>query len=133
MYWTKEFNEEQLQNIIRESGANWARAKDTITAKDYWESFFASNPQIKPKHIVYYEGSPTAAVFEFQQKNGIGAADTSVKEGVLLGFDDKHLRLNEQMGVGNAALNQDNRAMKGHDELVALATDIITERYKIKE
>lgn len=130
LYWRQDYNEELLANMVRESGAQWARAKDTVTAKEYWETFFSTNPNLKPKHVVFYDGSPTSAVLEFQQKNGIGIADTSAKEGNLLGFDDHHLLLNKQIGIGDAALNQDTRAMKGHAELLKLATEIIEEHYK---
>ncbi|PIS22262.1 hypothetical protein COT50_02990 [candidate division WWE3 bacterium CG08_land_8_20_14_0_20_41_10] len=133
MHYQQEFSEEVLLHAINESGAQWARAKDVITSKDYWESLFAVNPHMRPKHVVYYEGSPTGAVLEFQQRNGIGSADTSATEGALLGFDDRHINLNEQMGVGDPALNQNIRAMRGHDELIATASSIIDERYKAKE
>jgi hypothetical protein len=127
MYGQREYTEENLLRIIHESGAQYARAKETVTAKDYWESVFTANPQIRPKHVVYYDGSPTDAVLEFQQKHGIGAADTSAKEGKLLGFDDHHIVLQEKGDVPDP----DNRSMRGHDDLVALAEKIIKERYKI--
>lgn len=119
LHWKREFNPEALQNIVRESGANWKRAENTISSKDYWEKYFQDHPDIRPKHIIYYDGSPTSAVLAFEQKNGIGSADTSASEGNLLGFDDHHV----------VDMETDPRANRGYDELVQTAEKIIAEKY----
>lgn len=131
LYSKNDFDAESLQDLIRKSGANWQRAKDTVTAKEYWEDFFAKNPGIKPKHVVYYDGSPTSAVYKFQQENGIGGADTSKEEGNLLGFDDRHILLGKNVSSSNSLdkWNLDPRCMRGHDELLALGKEIIERRY----
>ena len=95
LYWRDELTVELLKHVIKESGAHWKRAEVTIQAKEYWEGFFAKNPRLRPKHIQYYNGSPTAGVIEFLQKNDIGRADTSDADGKLLGFDDPILFLME--------------------------------------
>lgn len=107
---------------LRAAGANWKRVETTITAKQYWETFFSENPQQRPKHIVYYNGDPTAAIAEFQRLNNIGQADVSKTEGVLLGFEDRHI----------AKMKTDPRANQGYDELVTMAHGIIAEHYGTK-
>ena len=57
---------EILESLVRRSGANWKRAEDTISAKNYWEDYFAKNPDLRPKHVQYYNGSPSTAVYRFQ-------------------------------------------------------------------
>jgi hypothetical protein len=114
------FDQEILEGIIRRAGAHWKRAENPVPAKEYWESFFAKNPHLRPKHVVYYDGDPTTAVYKFLQQNNIGRADTSKTEGKLLGFDDNHV----------LDMENDPRANKGYDELVAIANKIIEEYYR---
>lgn len=108
---------------LRSTSANWKRAENAITAKEYWEAYFEQHPDQKPKHLVFYDGTPTTAIHEFQTRHNIGQADTSEKEGDLLGFNDRHV-LN---------MSEDPRAKRGYDELVATAHRIIEEHYRIKE
>jgi hypothetical protein len=132
MHWRDELTDEVLQHIIKESGAQWKRAVNTIPSKDYWEDFFVKNPNFRPKHIQYYDGSPTRGIVEFLQKNNIGRADTSESQGKLLGFDDHHILLNEGLGGGDMDAKQDSRVMVGYKELVDTANKIIAEHYSQK-
>lgn len=108
---------------LRSASANWKRATNTVTAQKYWEAYFEQRPEQKPKHLVFYDGTPTTAIHKFQTRHNIGQADTSDKEGDLLGFDDRHV-LN---------MNKDPRAKRGYDELVATAHRIIEDHYRTKE
>jgi hypothetical protein len=120
IYWDKDTSAERFQALIDGSGAKYKRAENTISAKEYWEDFFSKDPNLRPKHIVYYEGSPTSAVYRFQQEQGIGSADTSNVEGQLLGFDDHHV----------TDVTNDPRANQGHQELIDMGNKIIEEHYK---
>lgn len=108
-----------FQNTIKGTSAELKRAENTIQAKDYWEKYFTEHPDQRPKHVIYYDGDPTNAIYKFQQENGIGSADTSKTEGDLLGFDDHHV----------TDMTNDPRANVGHKELVNLGNKIITEHY----
>lgn len=108
---------------LRQASANWKRASNTVTAKEYWEAYFEQHPDQKPKHLVFYNGTPTTAIHEFQTRHNIGQADTSEQEGDLLGFDDRHVR----------DMREDPRARRGYDELVATSHRIIEEHYRTKE
>lgn len=119
LYWRTDFNDEALEMMVKGSGAHWKRAEVTVPAKKYWEDFFTQNPDLRPKHIQYYDGDPTSAVYEFQQKNNIGRANTSKTDGNLLGFDDHHV-----IDVG-----KDPRSNAGYDELVETSNKIIAEHY----
>lgn len=116
------FDSETLEEILKNAGAHWKRAENTVSAKEYWESFFSQNPHLRPKHVLYYDGNPTAAVYRFLIENGIGRADTSETEGPLLGFDDNHV----------LDMEKDPRAYPGYDDLVAKAYKIIEEHYRTK-
>jgi len=119
MFWKDSFDGEALRGIIESSNAHLKRAENTIPAKQYWENYFTKNPELRPKHIQYYDGNPTNAVLKFQQENNIGRADTSKTDGQLLGFDDHHV----------LDMGKDPRANAGYDELVETANKIITERF----
>lgn len=108
---------------LRQASANWKRASNTVSAKEYWEAYFEQHPDQKIKHVVFYDGTPTTAIHEFQTRHNIGQADTSEKEGDLLGFNDRHVR----------DMRGDPRANRGYDELVATAHKIIDEHYRTKE
>ena len=108
---------------LRSASANWKRAENTITAKQYWEAYFIQHPERKPKHIVFYDGPPTTAIHEFQTRHNIGQADVSGKEGALLGFEANHIE----------DMKEDPRANRGYDELVEIANKIIAEHYSKKE
>ncbi|MFA7150719.1 MAG: hypothetical protein WC158_00855 [Candidatus Paceibacterota bacterium] len=105
---------------LKSANANWEKARNTITAKEYWERYFEKHPEQKPKHIVYYNGDPTLAIHEFQRKYGIGQADTSASEGQLLGFDDKCVM----------NMVKDKRAWTGYDDLVEMSNKIISDYYR---
>ncbi len=121
--WGDATPEESAKLRLRSASANWKRAENTISAKKYWESYFEQHPEQKPRHLVFYDGTPTTAIHEFQTKHNIGQADTSEKEGDLLGFDDRHV----------LDMSKDPRAKRGYDELVAMAHKIIKEHYRKKE
>lgn len=115
-------SEGHIEKIINEFGLQWERAARTdhaVPAQEYWENYFNQYPEQRPKHIVYYDGNPTAAVYEFLQKNGIGKADTSEVDGPLLGFDDNHV----------VDMKNDPRANVGKEEIERIAMEIIDEYY----
>lgn len=51
-------------------------ANDTVSAQEYWESYFKENPDQKPAHIIYYdEDNPNDALRNFMNANGITKKD----------------------------------------------------------
>lgn len=121
IYWNKDTPIDKFQDLISDSSARFKKAENVISVKNYWEKSFSEQPDLKPKHVVYYSGDPTNAIYKFQQENGIGDADTSKTEGKLLGFNDHHI----------TDVENDPRANQGHDELVATGNKIIAEHYRI--
>jgi len=111
-------------NKLRDASANWKRAENSITAKEYWENFFQKNPQVRPRHVEYYNGDPTSAVYAFQRKHNIGKADTSKADGVLLGFEENH--------VPPEIIARDPRSNPGYEALVGTARRIIKDHYGSK-
>lgn len=111
---------DHFERILKKSGVHWKRAENTVPARQYWEGYFVKNPGLQPKHVYYYEGSPTSAIYEFQQRYNIGRANTRSDDGRLLGFQDKH--------VENT--RTDPRANKGYQELLDTGNKIIAEHFK---
>ena len=120
--WEGKVPFERFKENIDHASAKWKKAENTITAKEYWENFFADNPNLKPKHIVYYDGDPTTAIYRFEQQNEIGNADIAKVEEQLLGFDDHHI----------TDVVNDPRSNQGHEELVLMGNKIIEEHYRNK-
>ena len=116
----KTINRGELIGKILPAGSDYVRAKDTITAEEYWEQYFTDNPQLRPKRIVYYDGDPTQAVLQFQIDNQIGSANTTERDGDLLGFEDNFV----------ADMNSDPRVLEGKEELMQLGRQIIEEYYQ---
>lgn len=106
-------------DLLEKTSAHFVRAKNAIPAKEYWERLFKENPERRPKHVHYYGGRPTGAVFDFLVEKKIGNADTSGEEGLLLGFDDNHV----------LEMDTDPRANSGYDDLIEQANLIIEELY----
>lgn len=117
--WGKDATKETYRKLVLGSSSKFKRAENTISAKEYWERYFTKYPDLKPKHIVYYDGDPTTAIYQFQRKNGIGKTDTSNYDGQFLGFEDHHV----------TDMTNDPRANMGHQELVSLGNRIIKEHY----
>lgn len=122
MYWRDSIDENLFREIIENSAINIKLAENTVSAKEYWEKFFENNPDLKPKHIHYYDGDPTNAIYKFQQQNNIGRANTSNTDGKLLGFDDMHI----------LDMEKDPRSNVGYDELIQKSNKIIDDYYSQK-
>lgn len=120
--WGNEVPPERFTDALNSASARYKKAESPVGAKDYWEKYFIDHPDLKPKHIIYYDGDPTDAIYNFQRENGIGRADTSKTEGQLLGFEDHHV-----IDPAN-----DPRANQGHEELVTMGNRIIEEHFKNK-
>ncbi len=122
MSLSESLDERGVGNLIRKAGAHFKRPTNTVSSQEYWTALFSENTDLEPKHVVYYDGDPTAAVLEFQRKHGIGSADTSDADGPLLGFDNNHV----------ADMQKDPRSNHGKAELIELAEDVIREQYSLK-
>lgn len=117
--WRRDISLENALKALTESGSQWQRATNTISAREYWEKYFEQHPELRPKHIVYYDGDPTSAIHGFIRKNGIGKADTSDKEGDLLGFDNHHVTNMSEHPVSTS----------GYNELVEIGHRIIKDHF----
>lgn len=109
--------------ILTKTMAKFKKAENPITSEEYWRRYFETYPDLKPKHLVFYKGSPTSAVLRFLLENNIGQADSSQSEGVLLGFGDHHIKdINDKESL----------AWQGYSEIVDTAEQIIDEYYRNK-
>ncbi len=68
------------------SGNGFLHTQEGIDSQTYWENIFNKDPDKRPAHVVYYETSksPTLAVNEFLQENGIISIKPQEKN---LGFE----------------------------------------------
>ena len=80
-----------IADAMKEEGILYTETKDAISSKEFWEARFAENPDKCPSKVVYYKGSsPTRALYEWREANGIGkkAKDKDI------GFFEQHIERN---------------------------------------
>lgn len=120
LHWRESFATESLEKILKDTRACWQRPPTTITSEQYWENYFSTHPDTRPAHVVFYDGDPSNAIFQFLSRNKIGRADTSDTEGKLLGFGDRHV----------TDMGSDPRTNRGFQELYDLGKEIIVDHFK---
>ena len=64
---------------------------ESITSEEYWNSYFGEHSELKPKHVVYYDGDPTKAMQEFLKEHGITGKDDATHDDGALGFKENHV------------------------------------------
>ncbi|MFH2019632.1 MAG: hypothetical protein ABII80_03410, partial [bacterium] len=122
-YWENVDTNNEIAKIFDNNIALYQLSENTISAKAYWDEFFLTNPTLKPKHVIYYSGSPTNAIHNLLRENNIGMENKPTSKEPLLGFDDHHLE--------DLANNQ--KALEGYQELIDSSNKIITEHFEKKE
>lgn len=92
--------------------------KNTITSREYWENYFAQNPDQRPSKVVYYKGDdPSVALNKWRRQNGI---IKKTKEDNY-GFPE------------NEAKQISSEVNKDRDRLAELALKIIDDRFPESE
>ena len=105
------------ENILGDAQVKFLEAKNTISSKEFWESYFNKNPNKKPSKIVYYKGEdPTKALNEWKEKNGL----YKKAEDKNIGFSKKSIS------------PMDQRANIGRDRFKSLAEKAIEDYFNQK-
>ncbi|PIR70238.1 MAG: hypothetical protein COU46_02600 [Candidatus Niyogibacteria bacterium CG10_big_fil_rev_8_21_14_0_10_42_19] len=64
--------DKEIKQVLMDKENLYLKAKDTVKSREYWENYFAQNPQKRPSKIIYYKGSdPTAVLNEWREQKGI--------------------------------------------------------------
>lgn len=114
---TEELSPEDINTFLQASNLKFALPEKTVPAKEYWENYFSTHPDQKPKHIIYYNGNPTDAISEFLESENI----TPKKDNPpLLGFDDNHV----------TDMKNDPRANPHYEETISMAKKLIDRHFK---
>lgn len=108
---------EEASKYIRTLLANhqllFKKASSVVTSEAYWENYFTEHPDLKPAHVVYYDGDPTTALREWQESGGITKRDGSDK----IYLDDRLVKPGSP------------EALSGSDKFRSLALELIDERF----
>ncbi len=89
-----------------------------ITSKEYWEKYFQENPELCPKHVVYYSGGdPSKALHEWKRKNSI---EKTNKDGNM-GFYE------------NERSKEDVNADEVQQRFVSIARNLVDKRFSTGE
>lgn len=68
--------DQEIRGTLMSNEILYAKSKDSIDSKKYWENYFQQHPESKPKHIVYYSGGdPAEALDSWRKRNGITKKD----------------------------------------------------------
>lgn len=64
--------DKEIKQVLMDKENLYIKAKDTVKSREYWENYFAQNPEKRPSKIVYYKGGdPTAALNKWREEKGI--------------------------------------------------------------
>jgi hypothetical protein len=103
-----------IDRMVRDSGAGFVEAEDTVTSKEYWEKYFTDHPNEQPSKIVFYKGGdPSAALNDWRNNNGIKKKTSDP----TFGFPER------QIDGDHPVANQ------GKDRLSSLAMKVIDDRF----
>lgn len=106
-------------------------ASELISAREYWEARFEREPELRPRHVVYYEGDPTKAVERFLARHGISSGGDVVGSRSLrqaeLDHAERLLGFTEHFV---ADMGTDPRANRGLDEVTRLGDELLEEWWR---
>jgi hypothetical protein len=64
-------------DVLERTGMRFKEAENTVSSKEFWESYFAQHPEQRPTKLEYYKGNdPTAALLVWKEKHGLIDAGT---------------------------------------------------------
>ncbi len=99
---------------IRATDGALTLAPDTVSSREYWESFFKTHPALRPSKIVYYEGDdPTAALNTWRDSHGI---EKRTADG--------------RLPIENRADRNSPIALHGADRFRSIAAEVIEKHFK---
>jgi hypothetical protein len=108
----------EIQQILMDKENLYLKAKDAVKSKEYWENYFAQNPQKRPSKIVYYKGNdPTSALNEWREQNRI----LKRAEREDIGFDE------------NKKSDKDINESIEQSRFISIAKRMIDERFPAKK
>lgn len=122
----------------QESGdiSNLKHSENTVEASTFWENYFDNHPDLRPSHVIYYDGDPNEALKTLLEQHEIigpstpmsisnynksftGRSDSSERDGRLLGFDKHYVEKPED----------DPMLQKSHQEFIETVKQMAAERY----
>lgn len=109
--------DEEVKKVLQGKGIYFKEAQNAISSKEYWEKYFSENPQQKPSKIVYYEGSPSNAMYDWKKSNGLVKKSES----------------SEILFPENRVSKDSEEATLGIDRFRDLAVEVINDYYGAKE
>ncbi|MEY4701264.1 MAG: hypothetical protein RL326_1451 [Pseudomonadota bacterium] len=121
---TVAFNEWDTREML----AYLRPAIEPIPARKYWEARFEREPELRPRHIVYYEGDPTKAIERFLAQHEIiqggDLVDFRASRQAELNHEERLLGFYEHFV---ADMSTDPRANRGLDELTRQGLELLDE------
>ncbi|MBI2056572.1 MAG: hypothetical protein HYT37_04340 [Candidatus Sungbacteria bacterium] len=103
-----------IATSLQKMGILYKEAEGTVSAKEFWETYFSDKPDKKPSKIVYYKsGDPTEALWKWKKGAGISRKTESKN----LGFEEREVP------------RTDPHATAGLDRFRSIAEKVIEEYF----
>lgn len=78
-----------INEALKKEGILFSEAENTISSKEFWETYFAKDITKKPSKIIYYKGSdPTNALWQWRTKQGVDKKAQNKD----IGFSERHIK-----------------------------------------
>lgn len=108
----------EIENSLKREGILFTEAKDAVSSKEFWETYFSKDVSKRPSRIVYYKGSdPTAALNQWRLENGL---DKKMEKDYM-GFSEQRIDPDDQ------------RAKAGLDRFRSLAEKVVEDYFAQKK
>ena len=100
-----------------QEGISFSEAKNKISSREFWETYFAKNPSKRPSKIIYYKSAdPTSALQQWKKEHQI---DKKAQTGNI-GFSERNVGYNAP------------QATAGFDRFMTLAKKVIEDYFTSK-
>ena len=124
-FYDEDVLKQQIYFTLKKNNIFFQQPENSISSEEYWLHYFENNPDNKPAHIVFYNGSPYFGVRTFLRKYGIKPSKVLAKD-PNLGFEENSI---SELGEFSTDANSDSRMWQGYREIIDTANEIIDEYY----
>lgn len=137
----EEISDYSIRRYLASHNADLKLAEDTIPASEYWEHYFATHPDERPTHVIYYDGDPSHAVENLLKAHGIAKEKNYFGEEVfddmqrITGPGDTHERDGGRLGFGHHYVGRekdDEQMSSEHRRFNEIAIRILREKQATK-
>lgn len=139
----EERRERSVKEALDGKSAAFKLAENAVPAEEYWEGYFREHPSLRPAHVIYYDGDPSAAVIKTLKEAGVleemprpygasgfgqewqrvsGKSDSHERDGDFLGFEENRV----------VDMREDEAMRAEHEKFNEMARKVVAEHYGLE-